>query len=159
MSAMGQKNRPRGREGRVVTSQTGERWTAQLELDERCDERVSRLRIDVPGEFASQATAGQAAQHVLNDWRAGRLTLRELVLRELAAAYRHLREKHKPMEPVAVPTTFAAWDRAITLWELAAWLDKAEAARYREHAERAFEAAATTVTRHRLLDVDPDSAP
>jgi hypothetical protein len=156
---MGQKNRPRGRDGRVVTSQAGERWTAQLELDERSGEQLSRLRVDVPGEFASQATAAHAAQDVLNDWRGGRLTLHDLVLRELAAAYRRLREKHKPMEPVAVPTTCAAWDRAIALWELAGWLDNAEAARYRAHAERAFEVAATTVKRHRLLDVDPDAAP
>jgi hypothetical protein len=63
------------------------------------------------------------------------------------------------MEPVAVPTTCAAWNRALTLWELAGWLGNAEAARYREHVERAFAPAATTMTRHRLLDADPDPAP
>lgn len=155
---MGNKNRPNGRDGRVVTSQVDARWTAQLELDERAGDDVSRLRIDVPGEFASQATAAHAAQDVLKEWRGGRVTLRELVLRELAAAYRHLREKQKPMEPVAVPTTYVAWDRALALWELAGWLDAAEAARYRQHLERAFDAAAVTVKRHRLLDVDPESA-
>ena len=154
---MGHKHRSRGGEGRIVTSQAGDRWTAQLEIDERRAEEVSRLRIDVPGEFASQPTAAHAAESLLNDWRAGRLTLRDLVLRELAAAYRHLREKHQPMEPVAVPTTCAAWDRAIALWELAGWLDPADAARYRDHAERAFDGAAVTVKRHRLLD-DPDAA-
>jgi hypothetical protein len=155
---MGQKHRPTGRDGRIVTSEAGDRWTAQLELDERRGEEPSRLRLDVPGEFASQPTAVHAAQELLNDWRAGRLTLRDLVLRELAAAYRRLREKHKPMEPVAVPTTCAAWDRAIALWELAGWLDPAEAARYRDHAERAFDGAAVTVKRHHLPD-DPDAAP
>lgn len=155
---MGNKNRPGGREGRIAINQVGDRWTAQLELDEVVAETVSRLRIDVPGEFASQATATHAAQEVLREWRGGRLTLRELVLRELAAAYRHLREKHKPMEPVAVPTTYVTWDRAIALWQLAGWLDAAEAARYRQHVERAFDAAATTVKRHRLLDVDPEPA-
>jgi hypothetical protein len=155
---MGHKNRPNGREGRIVASQAGDRWIAQVELDERVGDEVSRLRIDVPGEFASQATATHAAQDVLREWRGGRLTLRELVLRELAAAYRTLRTKHKPMEPVAVPTTYVAWDRAIALWELAGWLDVVEALRYRQHLERAFDAAATTVKRHRLLDVDPESA-
>src|SRR5262245_60170603 len=102
---MGNKNRASGREGRIVTNQVADRWTAQLELDEHSGEEVSRLRIDVPGEFASQATASHAAQEVLREWRGGRLTLRELVLRELAAAYRHLRAQHKAMAPVAVPTT------------------------------------------------------
>jgi hypothetical protein len=155
---MGQKHRPTGREGRIVTSQVGDRWTAQLELDERRGEESSRLRVDVPGEFASQPTAVHAAQNLLNDWRAGRVMLRDLVLRELAAAYRHLRGKHNPMEPVAVPTTCAAWDRAIGLWELAGWLDPAEAVRYRDHVERAFDEAAITVKRHQLLD-DSDPAP
>jgi hypothetical protein len=155
---MGQKHRPTGRAGRIVTRQAGDRWTAQLELDERRGEESSRLRIDVPGEFASQPTAVHAAQDLLDDWRAGRVTLRDLVLRELAAAYRHLREKHNPMEPAAVPTTCAAWERAIALWELAGWLDPAEAARYRDHAARAFDEAAITVKRHRLLD-DLDPAP
>ena len=156
---MGQKNRPRGREGRAVVARADDRWTAQLELDERSGEHCSRYRIDVPGNFATEATALQAAQKVLNEWRAGQTTLRELVLRELAAVYRHLREKHNPMEPLAVPTTSAAWDRAIALWELAGWLETAEAARYREHTQRAFDAAATIVKRHRLLDVDSDPAP
>ena len=155
---MGNKNRANGREGRIVTNQVTDRWLAQLELDERIGDETTRLRIDVPGEFASQATAAHAAQDVLREWRGGRLTLRELVLRELAAAYRQLRTKHKPMEPVAVPTTHVSWERAIALWELAGWLDVAEAARYRQHLERAFDAAATTVKRHKLLDVDPEAA-
>ena len=154
---MGRKDRHQGREGRVVTVPAGQRWTAQLELDERSGGQSSPLRVDVPGTFMSQAAAVQAAQAVLNEWRAGRLTMRDLVLRELAAAYRHLRETHKTMEPVAVPTTSAAWARALDLWELAGWLDATEAARYREHARRAFDAAAATVKRHRPLDARSDS--
>ncbi len=136
---------------------TGERWTAQLELDERGGDQPSPLRVDVPGTFLNEAAAVHAAQGVLNEWRAGRLTLRDLVLRELAAAYRHLRETQKTMEPVAVPTTSAAWARAIDLWELAGWLAAAEAARFREHARRAFDATAATVRRHRLADVKSDA--
>jgi hypothetical protein len=140
-----------------VTVPTGERWTAQLELDERGGEQSSKLLVDVPGTFLNQAAATRAAEGVLSEWRAGRLTLRDLVLRELAAAYRHLRETQKTMEPVAVPTTSAAWARAIDLWELAGWLAAAEAARYREHARRAFDATAATMRRHRLLDVKSDA--
>jgi len=156
---MGGKNRQRLREGRVETVQAGQRWTAQLELDEWRSDHVSHLRIDVPGTFVSQADAARSAQGVLNEWRIGSLTVRELVLRELAAAYRHLRETHKAMEPVAVPTTSSAWERAIDLWELAGWLDAAQAERYREHARRAFDAAAVNVKRHRLLDVKSDAEP
>ena len=53
----------------------------------------------------------QAPQAVLTEWRIGGVTLRDLVLRELAAAYRHLRERGPMMDPVAVPTTSAAWTR------------------------------------------------
>jgi len=154
---MGRENRPPTREGRVIVAAAGDRWTAQLDLDERVGDPSSRVRVDVPGTFLSQAAAAHAAKGVLNEWRAGRVTLREIVLRELAAAYRHLREKHKPMEPVAVPTTTVAWERALGLWELAAWLDPADAARYRDHARRAFEVTAT-VKHHRLRDVESEPA-
>jgi hypothetical protein len=153
---MGRKNRSKGREGKVVTVRAGERWTAQLELDVRSGDHLSHLRVDVPGMFLSQAAADRAAQAVLNDWRVGHVTLRDLVLRELAAAYRQLRATHKAMEPVAVPTTSAAWIRAIDLWELAGWLDAAEAARYHDHAERAFDVAAVKVKRHGLVDARTD---
>ncbi|HWP65828.1 MAG TPA: hypothetical protein VNO26_07940 [Candidatus Limnocylindria bacterium] len=155
---MEQTTRPIARGGRIVIRQVADRWTAQLELNEHAGDQASRLRVDVPGEFASEATAQHAAQAALDRWCTGQLTLRELVLRQLAAAYRRLREKHKPMEPVAVPTTGAAWERALTLWELAGWLDAPEAARYRQHVRRAFDAAATTVKRHRLADAKPDPA-
>ena len=153
---MGKKHR-RGREGRVVTAQRGERWTALLELDELRDDRFSRLRIDVQGRFASEAAAVQAAQGVLVEWQRGGVTMRDLVLRELAAVYRRLRERHAMMDPVAVPTTGAGWSRAITLWERDGWLDATDAARYREHAERAFDATAVTVKRHGLLDGGSDA--
>jgi hypothetical protein len=155
---MGRKHQTEGREGRVVVDRTGDRWAAQLELDEREGGETSRLRVDLPGVFVTEAAAVQAGQRVLADWRAGRVTLREIVLRELAAAYRQLREKHKPMEPVAVPTTSLAWERAIALWELAAWVDADGAARYREHVLRAFGDAVAPVKRHRLPDAESDAA-
>jgi hypothetical protein len=155
---MGRNKRRGTREGTVVTAHRGAGWGAQLELEERRGGQSSRLRLEVPGTFSSEAAAVLAAQGVLNEWRVGGITLRDLVLRELAAVYRRLRERHATMEPVSVPTTSVAWDRAIGLWELAGWVDAAEAARYREHARWAFDAAAATVKRHRLLDAEPDSA-
>jgi hypothetical protein len=154
---MGRKNR-RVRDGRVVTGRAGVRWTAQLELDELRGDRFSRLRIDVQGRFPDEAAAVRAAQAVLTEWRLGGVTLRDLVLRELAATYRHLRERHPTMEPVAVPTTSAAWNRAIDLWEAAGWLDTSRAARYREKVLHAFDATAVTVKRHGLLDAGSDTA-
>ncbi len=155
---MGRKNR-RGRDGRVITGRSGARWTVQLELDEVVGDRFCRVRIGIQGRFPSETAAVQAAQGVLAEWRMGGVTLRDLVLRELAAAYRHLRQRHPGMEPVAVPTTSAAWTRAITLWESSGWLEVAEAARYREYVERAFDASATTVKRHGLLEVASDALP
>ena len=154
---MGRKKRRGRREGRVVTGPRGAGWSAQLELEERRGEQSSLLLLDVPGTFSSEAAAVAAAQGVLNEWRLGGLTLRDLVLRELAAVYRRLREMHATMQPVSVPTTSVAWERAIGLWELAGWLDAEQGARYREHARRAFDAAAATVKRHRLLDAGPGS--
>jgi hypothetical protein len=153
---MGRKKNRRARDGRVVTGRVGTYWTAQLELEQRGD-RFLQLRVDVQGRFADEAAAVQAAQAVLTEWRIGGVTLRDLVLRELAAAYRHLRERGPMMDPVAVPTTSAAWTRAIGLWEAAGWLDAAQATRYREHVQYAFDATAVSVKRHGLLDVGSDT--
>ena len=151
---MGRENRPGRREGRVVLERVDDRWSVQLELDERKGDEATRLRVDVPGAFATEETAASAGQSALEEWRTGRVATRELVLRELAAVYRQLRQKHKPMEPVAVPATSTAWERALGLWELAAWLDAAESARYREHARLAFDTATAPVKHHRLSDVE-----
>lgn len=155
---MGRKNRNKAREGRVVTNCTGIRWTAQLELDERRGDRFSRLRLDVHGRFSDEASAVQAAQAVLTEWRIGGVTLRDLVLRELAGLYRRLRERRPMIEPAAVPTTRAAWERALALWSGAGLLDAADVERYREHVAHAFDASTVTVKRHGLLEVGPDSA-
>ena len=152
---MGRKSR-RGRDGRVITARDGGRWTVQLELDDVSGDRFLRVRIDVQGRFPSEEAAVQAAQAVLTEWRIGGVTLRDVILRSLAATYRHLRERHPLMEPVAVPTTSAGWLRALTLWEGAGRLDAASAARYREHVAHAFDVGAAPVKRHGLLEAGPD---
>ena len=152
---MGRKNR-RGRDGRVITDRKGVRWTVQVELDDLSGDRFLRFRLDVQGRFPSEDAAVHAAQPVLAEWRLGGVTLRDLILRELAATYRYLRERHPLMEPPAVPTTSAAWNRALTLWEQAGRLDPTRVARYRDHVAQAFDAGATAVKRHGLLEVGPD---
>ena len=153
---MGRKSR-RGRDGRVITTSDGGRWTAQLELDDVSGDRFRRVRIDVQGRFPSEEAAVQAAQAVLAEWRIGGVTLRDVILRSLAATYRHLRERHPLMEPVAVPTTSAGWLRALTLWERAGRLDATSVARYRDHVAHAFDVAAAPVKRHGLLEAGPDT--
>jgi len=155
---MGRKTR-RGRDGRVITGRNGARWTAQLELDDLSGDRFLRVRIDVQGRFVSEEAAVQAAQAVLTEWRLGGVTLRDVMLRELAAAYRALRERYPLMEPVAVPTTSLGWNRALALWERSNQLTPADAARYREHVAHAFDVNATTVKRHGLLEVEVGSDP
>ena len=152
---MGRKNR-RGRDARVITERKGARWTAQLELDDLSGDRFLRVRIDVLGRFVSEEAAIRAAQPILAEWRMGGVTLRDLLLRQLAAIYRYLRERHPLMEPVAVPTTSAAWNRALTLWEESGRLDASRVARYRDHVAHAFDVGAVAVVRHGLLEVGPD---
>ena len=153
---MGRKNR-RGRDGRVITERHGARWTAQIELDDLAGDRFLRVRIDLLGRFVSEEAAIQAAQPVLVEWRMGGITLRDVLLRQLAAIYRHLRERHPLMEPAAVPTTSTAWNRALTLWEQAGRLDASKAARYRDHVAHVFDLNAVSVKRHGLLEVGPDT--
>lgn len=153
---MGRKNR-RGRDGRVITDRKGARWTAELELDDLSGDRFLRVRIDILGRFVSEEAAVQAAQPLLTEWRIGGVTLRDLLLRQLAAIYRHLRERHPLMEPPAVPTTSMAWNRALTLWEQAGRLDATRVARYRDHVAQAFDVGAVAVKRHGLLEVGPDA--
>jgi hypothetical protein len=153
---MGRKSR-KGRDGRVITTRSGARWTVQVELDDLSGDRFLRTRIDVQGRFPSEEAAARAAQPILAEWSLGGVTLRDLLLRELAATYRYLRERHPLMEPAAVPTTSAAWNQALALWERAGRLDAAGAARYRDHVAHAFDATMTSVKRHGLLEVEAES--
>ena len=152
---MGRKNR-RGRDGRVITDRKGARWTVQVELDDLSGDRFLRVRIDVQGRFTNEDAAVRAAQPVLTEWCLGSMTLRDLLLRELAATYRYLRERYPLMDPAAVPTTSAAWNSALTMWEGAGRLDAASVARYREHVAHAFDVNATAVKRHGLLEVESE---
>jgi len=134
------------RVGRVVTHQSGEKWSVELRLDEhdRC------YSVFLNRTFITEMLANEAGSRAVADWTAGRVLARDLILQELAAVYRRLRATHKTMQPVTVPATRAAWDHAIGAWEQSAWIRPAEAMRYREHVRAAFDAEAGPVRRHKL---------
>jgi hypothetical protein len=144
------------RSGKVICQPAGERWTAEVQLDERDGTHYS---VSLNRTFATQAAASRAAEQFVADWNAGRLHLRDVLLRELAGTYRTLRQTYKPMQPSTVPATRSAWERAIATWEQLHWIDEAAAARCRDHARSAFDADAGPVRRHRLTASDAESDP
>src|SRR6185369_3154073 len=91
--------------------------------------------------FVTEAAATGAGEQVVADWEGGRVVVRDLMLQELAASYRKLRQTHKTMQPSLVPATRAAWDHAIGAWEGLGWIGAADAGRYRAHVRCAFDEA------------------
>jgi len=143
---------PADRNGTVVCQRSGERWTVEVQLAEHT--------IALHRSFPTEDAARRAGEQVVTEWRQGDAMLRDLLLRELAATYRTLREKFKTMQPPTVPATRAAWERAIGTWEELGWIAAPDATRYREHVQSAFEAVAAAVRRHRLAadaEYDPTS--
>jgi hypothetical protein len=143
---------PAERNGSVVCQRAGERWTAEVQLGEHT--------IALHRNFPSEDSARRAGEQLVAEWRQGDAVLRDLLLRELAAAYRTLRERFKTMQPPTVPATRSAWEGAIGTWEQLGWIATPEAERYRKHVQSAFEAVAATVKRHRLAadaEYDPTS--
>ena len=145
-----------GRGGKVICQRAGERWTASVRLDERGDGQPRHYDVALARTFTTESAANRAGAEVVKSWKAGQVVLREILLRELAATYRTLRETHAPMQPASVPTTRAAWEHAIAAWEAAGWIEGADATRFREHVQWAFDPTAATVRRHRLADGEPD---
>jgi hypothetical protein len=142
------------RSGTVTCHRSRERWTAEIGLEEGSDERSHRHSIWLHREFPTQDVARRAGERIVADWNEGHVPLRELLLRELAAVYRALRETHRMMQPVTVPATRATWERALAIWARLGWIDAADAARYAEHVRYAFEPEAQFPPR-RGLDIDP----
>jgi len=148
---------PAERRGTVICHPSGERWTAEVWLEEGGERLRPRHRISLNRTFATEDAARRAGEQVVAGWKEGRVPLRELLLKELAAAYRALRETYKTMQPPTVPTTRSAWEQAIDRWAQLGWIEAADAARYRDHVQLAFETEAGPVRRHRLA-VDADAA-
>ena len=151
---------PVSRSGRVQCERAGDRWTAVVQLEEREGAEHREYAVSLNRWFATEAAALRAGEELLAGWTAGRLVLRDILLRELAGTYRALRETYKPMQPSTVPATRSAWERAIATWEELGWIDGAAAARCRDHARSAFEADGGPVRRHRIsaeADYEPTS--
>jgi hypothetical protein len=149
---------PVDRSGQVNCQPAGDRWTAVVQLEQRGGTDDRQYAVSLNRSFATEAAARRAGEELLAGWRAGRLVLRDILLRELAGTYRTLRETYKPMQPSTVPATRAAWERAIATWEQLRWIDAEAAARCRDHARCAFDADGGPVRRHRLsaeADYDP----
>ena len=143
------------RGGKVIRNRAGERWTAEVLLEEGKGAERREVIISIARNFSSEDAAERAGGEIVAQWKRNGI-LREVLLRELAATYRVLREAHSPMDPLSVPTTRAQWERAIASGEERGWITAADATRYREHVETGF-ALTTNVRRHRLADMDVDA--
>ena len=74
-------------------------------------------RVFLNRTFVTEATAQSAAEHAAREWEAGRISTRDLMLQELTAVYRKLRERRRPMQPPTVPATQSSWETAFDAWE------------------------------------------
>ena len=129
---------PANRSGKVLCHPSGERWTVELRLDENQGRQACQYTVYLNRVFAAETAARSAGEQVVAEWAAGRIAVRDLMLQELAATYRRLRETYQKMQPPAVPTTTSAWESAIGSWEELGWIAAADAARLREHVRQAF---------------------
>jgi hypothetical protein len=124
------------------------------------EENDRQYTVFLNRSFAVESAATHAGEQVVADWEGGRVLVRDLMLQELAAAYRRLRETYKTMQPSTVPATRSAWEHAIGAWEELGWIAAADAGRYHEHVRCAFEGESAAVRRHKLrADVETDSTP
>jgi hypothetical protein len=146
------------RSGKVLCHSSGERWTVELRLDQSDGSQECQYTVYLNRAFVTETAASSAGEQVVAEWRAGRIAVRDLMLQELAATYRRLRETHQKMRPPAVPTTTSAWESAIGAWEELGWIAAADATRLREHVRWAFAPEAGAIQRRRVeMDEDSDS--
>jgi hypothetical protein len=139
------------RQAKATTRRMGEKWAVEMHLEETGGRTYD---VFLNRTFITEALARDAGEQVAAEWLDGVVLARDLMLQELAAAYRNLRAMHRTMRPTTVPTTRSAWEEAFGVWEGLGWLGADDAIRYREHVRWAFETGAREVRRHRL-DVDP----
>ena len=141
---------PVSRSGKVSCQGAEERWIAQIRLYETASAQTRRYDMTLPRTFRSEAVATRAGEQVVAEWKAGETSFRGLLLRQLAATYRALRETYKAMHPATVPATRSAWESAVDAWVERGWLQPDDAARCREQIGGAFGDEAAPVRRHRL---------
>jgi hypothetical protein len=141
---------PASRSGKVVCQSADGRWSAEVRLYETTRGQTKRNDLTLHGTFVAETSATRAGEQVVAEWTGGNVSWRDLLLRQLAASYRELRQTYKAMYPPTVPATRAAWEGAIDAWLERGWMQPADAARCREQIAQAFEADAGAVKRHRL---------
>lgn len=146
------------RTGQVVCHRSGASWAVEVRLDENDGTRGRAHAVFLNRTFLTEAAARVAGEHAVREWEVGRTGPRELMLQELAAAYRKLRETYRPMQPPSVPATQAAWESAFDAWEGLGWITPTDAVRYRGHVSWVFSPESAGIRRHRLppsADSDP----
>src|SRR5439155_1232086 len=94
---------PVGRSGKVLCHRSGERWTVELRLEESGGSQGRLYRVVLGRTFTTEIAASQAGEQVVTEWQGNRIAVRDLMLGELAATYRRLRETYQRTEP-SVPT-------------------------------------------------------
>jgi hypothetical protein len=142
-----------GRRARAIPHRVGEKWSVEMQLEEPGGRTYD---VFLNRTFITQMAADEAGAQVASEWLDGVVAARDLMLQELAAAYRRLRTMHRTMRPVSVPTTRSAWEEAFDVWEGLGWIGAPDASRYREHVRCAFETVAQNIRRHRL-ESDPSA--
>jgi hypothetical protein len=148
-----------GRSGKVVCHRAGERWTVELRLDEDGGGKGRQHVVFLGRAFATETTASRAGELAVAEWEGGRVAARDLMLGELAATYRKLRENHQRMDPPLVPTTRSSWEHAITAWEGLGWINAGDATRLREHVRWALAPGAGGISERRIRLGESDPTP
>ena len=124
---------PQRSTGTVVCHESGDRWTVELRLEEAPGDPSRLHTILLSRPYATKHSARLAGEQIVRDWQAGNVTIRDLMLAELAARYRKLRETHSRMNPPTVPTTRSSWEAALTGWVERGWITPDDAQHLREH--------------------------
>src|SRR5438552_6141862 len=85
------KRPPVRRAGRVIRQRAGDRWTAEVLLEEGKGAERREVIVSLAQRFATEEAATRAGGEIVAQWKRNGI-LREVLLRELAATYRALRE-------------------------------------------------------------------
>jgi hypothetical protein len=136
---------------------SGDRWTVELRLDEAPGDPTRLHTIFLSRPHATEDSARRAGEQMVHDWQAGNTTIRDLMLTELAARYRKLRETHARMNPPTVPTTRSSWETALTMWVERGWITPDDARHLREHVTHALDPESGRMHLCRLSTTDSES--
>jgi hypothetical protein len=149
---------PAAPRGRVVCHQSGDRWTVELLLDEVQKGQMRTYTILLTRLFATVDAARRAGEQAVADWKGGTTSARDLMLTELSATYRKLRETHPRMHPATVPTTRSAWENALGTWLERGWITPEDAEHLRAHVQDTLAPESGAVQLRRFPAADSQSS-